>query len=80
MKSRDPVALAAAELVLEMAIEAHDDAIERIDELEGEPHRLPTNEETVFVHSLNCLGSCEYACGGIFITSDADGCAVEVRR
>ena len=79
-KTTDPMALRAAQLALELAIEAHDDLIERIDECEGEPHRLPEARETVFVHSINCPGGCEYACGGVFITTDEDGCVVEVER
>lgn len=78
MKTADPIALRAAALVLEMAIEAHDAAIERIDPEDGEPHRLPDAREQVFVHSLSCPGACEYACGGV--TTDADGDVVEVAR
>lgn len=62
----DPVVLHLAALVLAVVDEDGDEL--GLCELIPD-ESTPLVRETRFVHSPRCLGPCEYACGGAFITS-----------
>ena len=68
MKSTDPGALRAAQLLIDTLSEDAD--------LHGQCETI--DAESVWVHSPACLGHCEYACGAICVRRDEDGDVVEV--
>jgi hypothetical protein len=68
MKSREPHVLQMARLIDELAC-AVPEFVERFDN---------TRHSSVFVHSTGCLGSCDYACGGVALIRNESGEIIEV--